>query len=75
MSKKFGEYADNEFANHWVSRTKNSSIDRIDVLFDVYRQKSIKASTRQDRGIGSLIRVVVANYAGESKLAKFPSSK
>ena len=57
-SKKFGEYADKEFANHLVSRAKSSSIERIDVVFDVYRQKSIKASTREDRGIGSRVRVV-----------------
>ena len=53
-SKKFGEYADKEFANYLVSRAKSSSIERIDVVFDVYRQKSIKASTREDEGIGRI---------------------
>ena len=46
-SKKFGEYADKEYANRLVSRAKSSSIGRIDVLFDVYRQKNIKASTKR----------------------------
>ena len=41
-----------------VFRAKSSSIERIDVVFDVYRQKSIKASTREERGTGSRIRVV-----------------
>ena len=46
-SKQFGDYADKEFANRLVSRAKSSSIERIDVLFDVYRQKNLKASAKR----------------------------
>ena len=46
-SKQFGEYADKEFAIHLISKAKSCSIERIDVVLDVYRQKSIKESTKE----------------------------
>ena len=36
QSKTFGEYSDNEFTNHLVSKIRCTSINRLDVVFDVY---------------------------------------
>ena len=60
QSKTFVEYGDNEFANHLVSKTRCTSINRLDVVFDVYREKSIESSARRERGFGTRIRVT--NY-------------
>ena len=57
QSKTFGEYSDNEFTNHLVSKTRCTSINRLDVVFDVYRKKSIKSFAREERGAGTRIRV------------------
>lgn len=50
QSKTFG---DDEYANHLVS----TSINRLDVVFDVYRKKSIKCFAREERGASTRIRV------------------
>ena len=57
QSKTFGEYSDNKFTNHLVSKTRCTSINRLDVVFDVYRKKSIKSFPREERGAGTRIRV------------------
>ena len=57
QSKTFGQYSDNEFTNHLVSKTRCTSINRLDVVFDVYRKKSIKSFAREERGAGTRIRV------------------
>ena len=57
-SKKFGEYADKDFANHLASRAKRSSIERIDVCSTFIGKRTSKHPQREDRGIGSRIRVV-----------------
>ena len=57
QSKTFGGYSDNEFTNHLASKTGCTSINRLDVVFDVYQKKSIKSFAREERGAGTRIRV------------------
>ena len=55
--KKFVEYSNSEFTNLLVSKTRCTSIIRLDVVFDVYRKKSIKSFAREERGAGTCICV------------------
>eukprot|EP00794_Sanderia_malayensis_P013411 gene13411-14786_t len=57
-SATFGDYIRREFTSQLLSRVKSSSITRMDVVFDVYRDKSIKSSAREKRGTGAGIRVL-----------------
>ena len=56
-SATFGDYCRNEFTAHLLSKVRRSSITRLDIVFDVYREKSIKGSAREKRGTGARIRV------------------
>ena len=56
-STTFGDYCRHEFFSKLHSKIKQSSLERIDVVFNVYREKSIKALTRGKRGTGARKRV------------------
>ena len=56
-SKTFVEYAENEFAAYLKSFFKEDNIKRIDLIFDVYKENSIKEGARQKRGQGMRLKV------------------
>ena len=56
-SATFGDYCRNELTSQLLSKVRRSSITRLDIVFDFYREKSIKGSAREKRGTGTRIRV------------------
>ena len=63
LAKTFDDYADEVIEPHIESYVKRYS--RVDVVFDVYRQYSLKAETQQKSGSGARRKVV-----GNSRLSK-----
>ena len=57
-AKTFDEYSKTEFSNYIVSKVKGK-VTRIDIIFDVYKEKSIKAESREKRGTGMRIKFTV----------------
>ena len=51
----FGDYKDKIFLPYLSSLLKK--MQRVDVVFDVYRQNSLKSQTREKRGVGTRTRV------------------
>lgn len=49
-SKTFGEYARQNFVSYIRREYENQ--ERVDVVFDIYKEDSLKSYTRQDRGTG-----------------------
>ena len=54
-SKTFQEYADTAFAPYISAQLKKT--DRIDIVWDIYLPDSLKGTTRQNRGKGTMKRV------------------
>ena len=50
-SRTFQEYADNVFMPYIMKQLQ--PVKRVDVIWDVYRQDSLKAATREKRGLGT----------------------
>jgi hypothetical protein len=57
-SKTFEEYYTNEFWGHIFSMVKKWEPKRVDVVWDLYMDGSLKESTREDRGVGVRRQVI-----------------
>ncbi len=55
LTKTFQEYADTIFMPYISSQLK--SVERVDIVWDVYIQDSLKSTTRQKKGKGVRRRV------------------
>ena len=64
----FNEYADEVFIPHIMKQLENSK--RVDIVWDTYRPRSIKESTREKRGKG-VRRKVAGNNKLPAKWAEF----
>eukprot|EP00794_Sanderia_malayensis_P021193 gene21193-23274_t len=56
-SRNFQDYADNEMASFFKTILANRDLRRLDLVFDVYRESSIKEGAREKWGTGSRIKV------------------
>ena len=54
-AKTFDEFSKKEFSNYIVSKV-NCKITKIDIIFDVYKEKSIKAEAREKKGTATRIK-------------------
>lgn len=52
-SKTFGEYCRREFHQHILGCTQSTNGRRIDIVWDLYFEKSLKQAERDSRGVGS----------------------
>jgi hypothetical protein len=59
-SKTFSDYAQNVFVPNILR--KMDTCDRCDVVWDIYREESLKAHTRATRGVGEQLRVQGDTY-------------
>eukprot|EP00794_Sanderia_malayensis_P011491 gene11492-12684_t len=55
-SRNFQDYEDNEMASFFKTILANRDLRRLDLVFDVYRESSIKEGAREKRGTGSRIK-------------------
>ena len=47
-----------QFKNYIYKKISKPEITRADIVFDVYKEKSVKSCTREKRGTGRRIKVV-----------------
>ena len=59
-SINFGQYCKNEFTACLFNKYRQSTLNRIDIVFDIYLDHSIKNSTTNKGGFGK--RITVAGY-------------
>ena len=59
-ARTFQEYADNVFMPHIMKQLQ--PVKRVDIIWDVYRQDSLKAATREKRGSGTCRRVTSSSH-------------
>lgn len=59
LEKTFAEYASESFLPYVVTQTRHA--ERVDIVWDDYFEKSLKANTRCNRGAGVRRRVTAAN--------------
>ena len=56
-SKTMGQYCENEMHGFLQRYLKKPTVSRLDLVFDRYKDRSIKAAAREKRGSGQRIRV------------------
>ena len=56
-STNFGQYCRNEFTAYLFNKYRQSTLNRVGIVFDIYLNHSIKNSTRNRRGFGKRIKV------------------
>ena len=56
-ARTFQEYADNVFMPYIMKQLQ--PVKRVDIIWDVYGQDSLKAATREKRGSGTRRRVIL----------------
>ena len=54
-STNFGQYCRDEFASYLFNKYHRSTLNRVDIVFDIYLDQNIKSSTRNKRRFGKLI--------------------
>ena len=57
-SKTFHQYCNTVFKNYIYKKISKPEITRADIVFDVYKEKSVKSCTREKRETGKRIKVV-----------------
>ena len=56
-STNFGQYYVNDFTAYLFNKYRQSTLNLVDIVFDIYLDHSIKNSTRNKRGSGKQIKV------------------
>ena len=55
-SSNFEQYYRNEFTTYLFNKYRQSTLNRVDIVFDIYLDYSLKNSTRNKRGFGKRIK-------------------
>lgn len=55
--KTFGDYAQKQFLPYISRKLNDDGVKRVDVIWDSYKQDSLKESTRRNRGTGTPLHV------------------
>ena len=69
VSTNFGQYCSNEITAYLFNKYCQSILNRVDIVFDIYLDHSIKNATRNKRGCGKRIKV-----AGDKPIPKHGKS-
>ena len=56
--KTFGDYAQKQFLPYISRKLNDDGVKRVDVVWDSYKQDSLKESTRQNRGTGTPLHMM-----------------
>ena len=54
-SANFGQYCRTEFTAYLFNKYRQSTLNHVDIVFDIYLDRSIKNSARNKRGFGKRI--------------------